>query len=459
VVVSPEGVPVPDAEVHASSVSSKTHVSAHMQTRTDERGRFAIERIVSGRLSLEARARGYASSQPQSMVIEPLGQYPNIEIRLTPAVTLRGIVVDARDLGLPDVEVQAHRDGSPSPPMGMTTDESGEFVIEGLSEGSHMVTARRGGYSPVILRGVQPGDEPLEIHMVATGGIRGQVVGASGEAVTNFNVRIEMWTPAAGGRARPGSLSGSRFLGTGGTFSIGELDPGSYDIVVTGSGFAPARKKGIQVLSHQFTEVELALSRSGSIEGRVRSAKTGEPIAGAQVMALSGYDGSSVATDADGHFQLKDVTPGRRSLAVRHQDYVTKSEGGIDVVAGNTRSVDVLMSPLSGEGERGMELAGIGVVLGRQGEQPVINAVVPEGPAAAVGLVRGDLILAVDGRQTAGVAQAEVVELLRGPPGSRVRLDIGREGNRFSVTVTRANVRFTPSARKNLAPMPLVPSR
>jgi carboxyl-terminal processing protease len=62
-------------------------------------------------------------------------------------------------------------------------------------------------------------------------------------------------------------------------------------------------------------------------------------------------------------------------------------------------------------------------------------------PAQRAGLKPGDVIVAVDGRSLRGVPAATSTALIKGPPGTEVRLTLARRGTpRRTVTVTRATI-------------------
>jgi carboxyl-terminal processing protease len=71
---------------------------------------------------------------------------------------------------------------------------------------------------------------------------------------------------------------------------------------------------------------------------------------------------------------------------------------------------------------------GIGVTVDAQGPDVRIAMVMPESPAAGAGLAPGDRITGVDGLDAVVLSHDEVIERLRGPVGSNLRLAISRDG-------------------------------
>ena len=63
------------------------------------------------------------------------------------------------------------------------------------------------------------------------------------------------------------------------------------------------------------------------------------------------------------------------------------------------------------------------------------------GPAAEAGLQVGDVIVGVEGQSCQGMTTTEVRDLVRGEPGTRVNLEILRDGKQITVPVTRQEVR------------------
>ena len=85
------------------------------------------------------------------------------------------------------------------------------------------------------------------------------------------------------------------------------------------------------------------------------------------------------------------------------------------------------------------EFAGIGTELTREDGHPEVIAPIEDTPAARAGIRPGDVFLKIDGKATDGMSLKDVVDDLRGPPGSTVSVTIGRRNTRpFDVKLTRA---------------------
>lgn len=71
---------------------------------------------------------------------------------------------------------------------------------------------------------------------------------------------------------------------------------------------------------------------------------------------------------------------------------------------------------------------GIGAVLTKRGDQTIIETPMEGQPAYNAGLRAGDIIIAVDGKSVEGMPLHKVVQRIRGPKGTKVRLTIRRLG-------------------------------
>ena len=83
---------------------------------------------------------------------------------------------------------------------------------------------------------------------------------------------------------------------------------------------------------------------------------------------------------------------------------------------------------------------GIGIELGLRGGYFTVIESLDDAPAARAGVAAGDRLIAVDGESLKGKKLLDVIELIRGPRGSRVNLALTRSGSRFEVALSRARI-------------------
>lgn len=70
----------------------------------------------------------------------------------------------------------------------------------------------------------------------------------------------------------------------------------------------------------------------------------------------------------------------------------------------------------------------------------VVVSTMQSGPAATAGVLPGDVFIAVDGTPIAGMSLDAVTGIVRGPAGSDVTITFARDGEEYTVTITRAAI-------------------
>jgi len=85
------------------------------------------------------------------------------------------------------------------------------------------------------------------------------------------------------------------------------------------------------------------------------------------------------------------------------------------------------------------KFGGLGIELSQQDGLPKVIAPIDGTPASRAGIQPGDLIVAIDGKSTHGMGLDETVGVLRGKPGTSVKITIARGSNEpFEVMLTRS---------------------
>ena len=280
----------------------------------------------------------------------------------------------------------------------------------------------------------------LALRLKPGGAIEGVVVDDHGEGLASFTLGIESFSPVRGWSFDQG---GARTFAEG-VFRWERLAPGAYVLTAAGDGRPPARSAAIDVRAGVVTRgVRIVVPRGGTLTGLV-SDDGHAPLVGAEVrfdQVSSVVQSSAVAqTDANGSYELGAAPAGPLSLVVRKDGFRTRLVSGIRVEPGTTRRQDVTLAALDG-GPR-LELGGIGAALTQTGPGVWLGEVFPGDPAASAGLRMGDRILRVDGEATDGMSLADVLQRLRGEPGTSVGVSVVRPetGESVDLTIVRGRV-------------------
>ena len=92
------------------------------------------------------------------------------------------------------------------------------------------------------------------------------------------------------------------------------------------------------------------------------------------------------------------------------------------------------------------ELTGVGITIGLDDETKQLTVIAPleDTPAFKAGILAKDKITKIDGKSTKGMNTSEAVTLIRGEPGSKVKLTISRNGKEKDFLITRAKIEIHP---------------
>lgn len=303
---------------------------------TDAEGRFRIETVPPGMVTVQAWAQGYAELRRGVEVAA--GRETAVELALGAGLSIAGRVTDAATgVGLAGAQVSAQAGGGQL--QSAETDEGGAYRLSGLPEGPLTVEARAPGYIPDLRGGVLAALAGAQDFALRRGGrILGLVRDATSRPIEGAQVGAladgDDRPPTLGAYLDRGVDPGETLTGAEGRFVLDGLDSGFYRVVATHVGHAPGEVRGVEVRAGRDTaDVELRLGAGATVTGRVTAG--GSPLEGALVYArptegapdspLDELGPPPVSTGADGRYRLENLPAGRLDLVAEADGYLAAS--------------------------------------------------------------------------------------------------------------------------------------
>jgi len=452
-VLSAAGAPVSGATVRVLTQRAGETVLFPLRDRftSDERGEFRFTAPEDA--TVEARHMGHGVAREG--VSEQTLQTRRLELRF-PGGALAAVRAEARLEGrvlAPDGSAAAGAlvsVGSASSAYPRVFGESGgyqavaeadgSFVLEGLESGVYDVSAMAVGLAPARAFDVRVPASGLVLRLAEGGALVGRVTEEGGAPVPAFLVNV---------RAQRGALESlpfaqARFIDAEGHYTFRGLVAGRYLIQVLAAGFVPVERQVEFAEGVREVRADVELARGARLEGKVLSAATRAPIAGARVSVESGMRAAALATlfdavsDADGTFTLEGIPQKGVSLTVSAPGHNTRLVSGVQPSA----PVVIELTPAEADAGPKVELVGIGAVLRARGDAMVVGDVIEGGGAQAAGLVPGDEVIHIDRAPVTELGFTGAIQRIRGPEGTQVLLGVRKAGQPSvkDIPVTRKKI-------------------
>jgi hypothetical protein len=286
------------------------------RVRTDDEGRFEVRGVPAGTWELDAKAAGFARSEPVTAELEEGERRANLVLEVPVAGAIAGRVVERDGTPVPAVEVviksiEAGSGGDPSAalaaafvgfdPSGRntTTDGNGAFLMEGLVPGPYEVSlARRQGMSMgnamiILGGGSQPAGDPgetqevevlarqeaqVELVRAPMARLSGQVLagGRPAKAVTVSLNEAGSFLPFGGSRAET-----DRF----GRYEFTDINPGEYELSAVAPGAARPVEVGVTLHGGEASTKDLVFS-GATLAGKVVDKDSGRGVGGVTINLL-----------------------------------------------------------------------------------------------------------------------------------------------------------------------------
>ena len=164
--------------------------------------------------------------------------------------------------------------------------------------------------------------------------------------------------------------------------------------------------------------------------------------------SLNVYAASSKVSDDEAYKKLEDLKEMIELIQKNYKDNVTAKELVDAAYSGVFDALDQWSTYYAtSEDEANFkqsltkeQYAGVGLTITAKEALSVVSFVNPKGPCKAAGILRGDIITAVNGRKIKGMDIDKVSELLRGKAGTKVKISVLRGTESKDFTVVRANI-------------------
>jgi hypothetical protein len=210
-----------------------------------------------------------------------------------------------------------------------------------------MIEAKLEGFCKEVKQGVRYNSNGVEIRMLKEGKIAGVALnGVDRSPITEFVVRFR-----PSGVAIPQGSMQTAARNREGKFEVGGLKPGLFDLEVKATDFAPTMVVGVSVSEGATSgPLEVVLGQGARLEGSVTQISH-DPINRALVELdpVSTFDAKDKeyislrgVCDAEGHYAIGKLLPGKYRLTVSHPKYANVKPLDIDIIDGTNRQ-DVIL--------------------------------------------------------------------------------------------------------------------
>ena len=433
ITVTTGSAPLPDVTV-ALRTPGTMAIAPPREARTDPTGKV----VLPGRGGdvVDASAPGHATvahvvtwgeARAGRLVVALLAS------DATPGV-VRGRVVDDRGAPVDGARVVVLGPKGQLAEAVTTADGIFELPLTGTGH----VQASRAPYVPTDAV-AQPGAD-LTLVLAAGCAVRGTVTDRDDHApIASFTVVLQR---VAGEGPVP---SGPTVYDAQGRFEVRGMVPGRYALQVLAARYAASASRVVEVLAScgNSSEETFSLGRGGTVFGRLSDRATHHPLVGR--VSMEGFVdtgsspikvNSSATSDASGNFELGGLPAGRRSLVAEAEGFHNRMAAGVDIGDGSrTGPVDLELDAVEpGEPSR-MQVTGVGAVLRPGDGAAEVVATVPGGGAEQAGMMPGDRIVAVDGREVRAMSFDDVMQAIRGAENTTVVLGVVQKRDGGSVTL------------------------
>ncbi|HYH98312.1 carboxypeptidase regulatory-like domain-containing protein [Hyalangium sp.] len=340
-VVDAHGAPAAGAEVHVGGRVPEV-------VTTGQGGGFSVE-VDPGTHIVSARRGDEAGSLRSPVIVSAGKTVRELRIQLGKSAVLEGRVM-ARATGAPieGAKVDVSPYGNSGDSGRAVTDGTGRFSVGGLAPGSYDLVVNATGFASLSRRAltVSAGESfPLELQLMGTGAVEGQVRDAAGQPVAGAQVvSSNRW-----GGVLDGTPVEAR-TDVEGLYRLEGLPAGPVSLTARGEGATIGVRQVVDVVEGDTAQLDFILGELGTVEGRVRPASGSLPTESLIALAFP-KAGSGTSTtefrprdvDATGAFRMT-LPPGTYDLRVALAErwpFGESESTEVEIEAGKTVQVEL----------------------------------------------------------------------------------------------------------------------
>ena len=431
-VVDERGEPIVGASVRArpegQAGSGGGRFAGFNRAVSDQEGRFEVTDVEPGPLTLEATAEGFQPARLSSLDV-PMGEeLSEVELVMRPGTEIRGTVRDAAGEAVAGVMVTvSEAGGTRRGGVSGETDGDGRYQVSGVGSGLRTVSARGEG-SARASKNVEVETDALTVDLQFSGGVEvaGRVVDSGGVPVAEARVSL---SPESG-TLRWRRESVQAFSSRDGSFTAGDVPPGTYRLQAEKSGFANARgEDAIEVGTSAISGLEIRLGEGATVSGRILGLEIDElALVTVRTGRLSGQ------VDFEGRYSILNVSVGEVLVFAeipgtgrQVRERVTIEEGALEATLDLEFGVGYILTGSVRVGDE--PLAGARISLsGRSVDSGANGFTDNQGRFRLEGLASGTYSLAVRDFDS-GISHDEEIELL-GDDEAHIEIGTGRLSGR-----------------------------
>ncbi|HVR43134.1 MAG TPA: carboxypeptidase regulatory-like domain-containing protein [Thermoanaerobaculia bacterium] len=306
--------------------------------RTED-GSFELQNVPAGGGELIVESPGFVTARVP-VEVEEGKTLEDVEVALERGTTIVGKVTgpdgaplagvsiglggETRNLMIPQI----------APQRGTSSDAAGEYRLEGVAAGEHMLRARKDGYqNESRTLQVEGSEMRVDLRLSRGEAVTGVVVTESGMPVADASVTAR--SAVQDGTARNTKTDAN------GAFRLDGLTPGRYTFAASREGYARGEVRDVDVSVP--SAVRITLSAGGTISGRIFGLSAAEmPSVQVSARGAGGFASSSAAHD--GTFRIEGAPAGTLQVQARVQSMGSSRSSPVRTVelpAGSEARVDL----------------------------------------------------------------------------------------------------------------------